>query len=43
MIHNVMVLFPWRMINREHVLMQIHHKNVEACAKKVVVGVEYLL
>ena len=44
MIHNIMVRFPWRMINRGHVLMQIYHKkNVEAHAKKVVVGREYLL
>ena len=29
------------MINREYVLMQIYHKNVETRVKKVVVEVEY--
>ena len=43
MIKNIMVRFTWRMINRGHALKQIYHeKNVEARAKKVVVGVKYI-
>ena len=42
-IYNVIIWFTWRMINKEHFLMQKHKKNVEARAMKVVTGVKYLL
>ena len=36
-------LIPWKILNSGHVLKQRHHKkNVEARAKKMVVGAEYL-
>ena len=31
------------MISKGHILMQRHHENVKARARKVVVGVEFML